>query len=176
MADYKKVSVKTWYLKFSKSIPEMPKNMEVKRWVNPPVQEYLSVYNEVGAAWGWTGRQMMSTDKLKQVLSSANNEIWRCFVGENLIGFFELDRTVKSKSEIVYIGLFPEFIGKGYGKDFFNCAINIASNQNRDEVWLHTCKFDHENALSMYLKAGFEVFEETMESGYYSVDFLNRVK
>ncbi len=174
MKDYKKVAVKTWYLKFDKTIPGRSAKLKVELWENPSVNEYLEIYNVVGKEWGWAGKLLMPKENLKKILSDERNEVWKCYSKNELIGFFEINRSEKSKAEIVYLGLLPEFIGKGFGKDFLNCAINIASGKNKDGVWLHTCEFDHKKALNTYLKAGFKVEKETIEHEYYPVEFLKK--
>jgi len=80
---------------------------------------------------------------------------------------------VHGKAEIVYFGLLPEMVGKGHGKLFLDAAIATSSGNNGDQVWLHTCEYDHAKALEIYQKAGFVIEKETIEQEYYPVDFLS---
>lgn len=106
-------------------------------------------------------------------LNAVDNEIWLFQPGETIIGFFEIDFSVAGKAEIVYLGLIPSEIGKGYGRELLNRAITVAGRRG-DTVWLHTCEFDHPNALNIYIKSGFKIMDEQTEEEYYPVDFLKK--
>ena len=174
MKEYRKIKAKTWYLTYEGLIPPKSTNIDVFQWKKPSVNDYLSIYKMVGNEWGWSGRLIVPEDELEKLLSSDSTEIYNCYQKGHLIGFFEIDRSEKCQAEIVYLGLLPEFIGKGFGKDFLSCAIYVASNQNKNKVWLHTCEYDHGNALSAYLGAGFVINKQTFEEEYYSVEFLKK--
>jgi ribosomal protein S18 acetylase RimI-like enzyme len=173
-SDYIKVSVKTWHLLFNGEIDDIDNKFNVERWNNPPVDEYLSLYKKVGDRWGWTGRLLLSYDELHNKLNDHSNEVWLFKSNNSLLGFFEIDRSVKGKAEIVYLGLLPEMIGKGFGKTFLNAAIVTALGENRDQVWLHTCEYDNPNALNIYMKAGFFIESESMKFEYYPYEFINK--
>ena len=168
---YKLTSVHTWNLIYDGNTPEIDARVELINWENPDINEYLKIYKIIGDDWGWTGRLLLSKPELKEILNSQKNEIWLFKIKGELKGYFEINRSVKGKAEIVYLGLLPDEIGKGYGKTLLKAAILCACKYN-DKVWLHTCEFDHPNALSVYLKAGFIVESETMEEEYYPLDFI----
>lgn len=170
---YKKVKVKTWYLRFN---GEKPVNIDTCRfhhWLDPDSERYLRLYKAVGDKWGWTGRLLLSEKELNEKLHSTENEIWLFQPKETAIGFFEIDFSEEGKAEIVYLGLIPGEVGKGYGKEFLNTAIAVAGRKG-DEVWLHTCEFDHPKVLNTYLKAGFEIVQEKIDEESYSSDFLKK--
>jgi GNAT superfamily N-acetyltransferase len=93
----------------------------------------------------------------------------------------ELDRRVPGETEFVYFGLKPEFIGRGLGSFLLRWAIHHAWTTRPDgdpenaeathRVWLHTCDYDHPSALEMYLRAGFEVFEQEIGSELYPAGY-----
>lgn len=168
---FKKVRVRTWHLKFNKDFKELNSHAKIECWDKPNADEYLELYSAVGKEWGWSGRLLMTKDELVQLLQSSKSEIWLMKDGEQIQGFFELDLSESNSVEIVYLGLIPEFIGKGLGKKLLNAAITKASKKGAN-VWLHTCEFDHENALAVYQKAGFEINSEHVDKEYYPVDFL----
>lgn len=171
--EFQLVKVKTWYLKFNGQIPALPDNAEVRHWTDIDYQEYLKLYTSVGKEWGWTGRLLKPLDELKAILNSDANEVWLFEVGGKLKGFFEIDYSSSKKVEIVYLGLLPDEIGKGLGKSLLNSAINIAAHNN-NAVWLHTCEYDHPNALSTYLKAGFSIKSQSIDEEFYPIDFLEK--
>jgi len=170
--DFQLMAVKTWHLLFMGSIPALANEYSVERWNNPEKEAYLSLYQKVGEPWGWTGRLLISPEALQQKLNSLVNEVWLFSLKNELLGFFEIDRLVTGRAEIVYFGLLPEMVGKGHGKPFLDAAIATASGYNCDQVWLHTCEYDHPNALEIYQKAGFVIEKETLEQEYYSIDFI----
>jgi GNAT superfamily N-acetyltransferase len=172
---YKKIKVKTWHLFFERQLPSVSNLCELIHWKNPKSIEYLALYKLVGSKWGWCGRLLLSSEELEDKLNSTFNQVW-LFKSEGFLrGFFEIDRSKKGVAEIVYLGLLPEEIGRGYGKTFLDAAITTASGPTRDRVWLHTCEYDHPKALEMYLKAGFVITKETVEKEYYPTDFIANV-
>lgn len=166
-AGYKQIPVKTWYLKFEGSLPDISGNNSLcpEYWEKPEAGEYLELYKEVGSAWGWTGRLLKSVEELERILNSAENEVWLLNVGDETAGFFELVRSA-DESELVYLGLKPDWIGKGLGQKLIQSAVAIAG-KNGEKVWLHTCERDHESALRAYLKAGFVIEKEIISLEYY---------
>ena len=169
------IKVKTYNLIYDGILPQLDASFEIINWEKPKIDDYLEIYKSVGAQWGWTGRLLLPETELERVLNTPTNEIY-LFKAEGVLkGFFEIDRSQKGKAEIVYLGLLPNEIGKGYGKAFLKAAIYYAG-KNNDKIWLHTCEFDHPNALSMYVKTGFVIETETIEEEYYQSDFLAKFK
>jgi len=168
ISGYKKIPVKTWFLTYAGELPEVglfEGLVSIKRWENPPAEEYLEIYKAVGGVWGWTGRLLKSHDELTEILQSENNEVWLFQVKNEVAGFFEMVRLEK-ETELVYLGLKPEWIGKGLGQKLIQASVSMAG-QNGNKVWLHTCEHDHPKALQSYLKAGFKIEKELISMEYY---------
>lgn len=165
---YTKIPVKTWYLTYCEAMPELAllsDSIVVKRWEKPSAPEYLEIYNEVGSIWGWTGRLLITIEELTRILNSENNEVWLFQVENVVVGFFELARA-EDETEIVYLGLKPEWIGKGLGQRLIQASVAVAGKSG-EKVWLHTCERDHSSALQSYLKAGFKIEKELVLQEYY---------
>ena len=165
---YRKIPVKTWVLTYEGELFKpsfLCGPIMVTRWENPPVEGYLEIYKEVGSVWGWTGRLLKTTEELTKILNFANNEVWLFHVEGEVAGFFELMRS-EYETEIVYLGLKPEWIGKGLGQKLIQASVSVAG-QNGEKVWLHTCERDHSSALQAYLKAGFKIEKELISMEYY---------
>ena len=165
---YKLIPVKTWFLTFDGNFPDVPSADElisINLWKNPPAEEYLKIYKAVGEKWGWTGRLLKSHEELSQILNAENNEVWLFQVENETAGFFELVRA-EAETELVYLGLKPEWIGKGLGQKLIQASVYVAG-QNGEKVWLHTCERDHESALMAYQKAGFKIEKELISLEYY---------
>jgi len=168
LSGYKKIPVRTWFLTYAGELPKansLENSISFKRWENPSVEEYLEIYEEVGRKWGWTGRLLKSTEELTEILQSENYEVWLFKVENKVAGFFELLRS-ESDTEIVYLGLKPEWIGKGLGRKLIQASVYVAG-QNGEKVWLHTCERDHASALQAYQKLGFRIEEEITLMEYY---------
>ena len=74
-------------------------------------------------------------------------------------GYAELDRRAGKEVEIAYLGLVPEYIGRGLGPILLDRALERAWSCTPRRVWLHTCSLDHPKALAVYQRAGFEVYD-----------------
>lgn len=164
---YKQIPVKTWFLTFEGTLPDISsfESIRLELWKSPDYSEYLELYNEVGSSWGWTGRLLKSKEELAGILNSQNNEVWLFKVKNEVAGFFELVRSEKD-TEIVYLGLKPDWIGKGFGQKLIESAIAKAGRKG-EKVWLHTCERDHTSALPIYKKVGFKIEKEIVSMEYY---------
>jgi len=168
LSGYKKIPVKTWFLTYTGVLPvvSLPKSsLCIKQWENPPTEEYLKIYKTVGSVWGWTGRLLKSHEELTEILQSKNNEVWLFQAENEVVGFFELVRS-ENETELVYLGLKPDWIGKGFGQNLIQASVDVAG-QNGEKVWLHTCERDHPKALQSYLNAGFKIEKELISMEYY---------
>ena len=179
MQKYTKVPVKTTYMEM-KTKPEII--IPERKWVSltlftePKISLYKEVYNRVGNDWGWAGRLIISDEELKKIIHHPDNLFYCLFNKDELVGFFELRKQSPDNVEIVYLGLVPEYIGKGFGKLLLNLSIITAWETNPKRIWLHTCEYDHKNALKVYEKAGFKKYKEAVENEYYSPEFLKKLE
>lgn len=164
---YKEVPVRTWFLIYEGILPDFSsvEPARLEHWKNPDAGEYLELYREVGDAWGWTCRLLKTRAELEAILNSPGNEVWLFKVKNEVAGFFEITRQ-ENETEIVYLGLKPNWIGKRLGQKLINAAIAKAG-QNGEKVWLHTCERDHASALAAYQKAGFRIEKEIISMEYY---------
>ena len=64
-------------------------------------------------------------------------------------GYFELNKH-KKEVEIAYFGLLPQFIGKRLGGGFLSTAIIKSWDLKINRIWVHTCNYDHPNALMIH--------------------------
>lgn len=134
--------------------------VEIVRAERPTTAFYRFLYQAVGQAWNWVDRQLMSDEDLGKIIRDDLVEIYVLYVGGTPAGYAELDRRVEGEVELAYFGIVPEFAGRGLGRYLLDWAIHRAWSYDPQRFWLHTCELDHQAALPMYLKAGFEVFGE----------------
>lgn len=169
MENFIKIPVRTWFLEFpnDKIITKPQKGVRVEEWKMPEVQDYLGMYKNVGEEYGWSNRLLMEKNQLVSLLEKNSVSIFLYYIDGVNAGYFEIDFSTSQKAEIAYLGLLPEYIGKGFGKSIMHEAIRKASNNGENLVWLHTCEFDHEKALDTYLKTGFKITKEVLQDEYY---------
>ena len=120
-------------------------------------------YAAVGNDWWWYSRDEWTRE---QWLTHANRTDLRTWIGTvqgTPIGYFELVSGAKNETEILFFGLLPTFIGRGFGPEFLRAATESAWRGNPSRIWLHTCDLDHPRALANYQAAGFRIFKTTEE-------------
>ncbi|MEH0157927.1 GNAT family N-acetyltransferase [Limibacter armeniacum] len=175
-----KIPVKTTYLEMHTRpqhiVTATPENVNIEEWNYPTASEYLEIYRKVGSPWGWTGRLLLSETELNAELKSAHNKIFRIFHQNHFAGFIEFSQWDTSEPEILYFGLLQAFTGKGIGGFFLKWGIMKAWNNPITKLWLHTCEYDHPNALNVYQKVGFEIKEVQTSYEYYDDAFLEEWK
>jgi len=175
---YKLVPVLTTYLEMRQrpgaEPVASPSGCAIERWQRPEPLEYLELFSAVGSAWGWSGRLIMAEEELKTLIRAGTTEVFRLRCQGETAGFIELDRGIPGQAEIAYFGLLPGFIGRGLGKYFLDWSVRRAWEGKTERVWLHTCEFDHPQALATYLKAGFSRCGERVETQAYPEEFLRK--
>jgi GNAT superfamily N-acetyltransferase len=79
------------------------------------------------------------------------------------IGLLELDFRAVGECELSFFGLVPEAVGTGLGRFLMNEALARAWDQPISRFWVHTCSFDHPNALAFYQRSGFRPYQVMVE-------------
>jgi GNAT superfamily N-acetyltransferase len=137
------------------------------------VSFYRYLYETVGTPWLWYERRLMADAALAAQIQKPTTEIFVLYVGGAPAGYFELDTTSATDTELCYFGLIPEFIGRRLGPFMLQAAIEQAWSRPIRRLWVHTRMFDHPRALGYYQRAGFVVyarqplrFEDPRVSGF----------
>jgi GNAT superfamily N-acetyltransferase len=126
-----------------------------------PADEYRKYYYGVGEKHFWLDRMVMPDNELFEKINANNVDIFLFYVNKEIAGYIEFVKEEKY-AEILYFGLLPAYIGKGYGKYFLQWVIAKAWSYKPEWIQLNTCTLDHPNALGTYKKAGFtETRKET---------------
>tara|TARA_E500000318_G_scaffold90499_1_gene88435 strand:- start:43 stop:729 length:687 start_codon:yes stop_codon:yes gene_type:complete len=140
-----------------------PGKVAIVRAENPTLSFYRYLYNTVGEPWLWWQRRLMSDDELAPILAAPETHVFVLYVAGVPAGFAELELSDLEKDGVIdlhYMGLLPEFIGKGFGKYLLNWAIDTAWSLKPTRVTVNTCTLDHPSALGAYQKAGFVVYDQ----------------
>lgn len=125
-----------------------------------PPAVYRELYREVGERWHWRDRLAWSDERLAEHLRREAVSVFVAHVGEEMAGYFELERHDDDSVEVAYFGLRPAFFGRGLGGELLTRAVQEAWRLRAARVWLHTCSLDSPRALPNYLARGFQPFRE----------------
>ncbi|MDP6604038.1 MAG: GNAT family N-acetyltransferase [Rhodospirillales bacterium] len=141
----------------SAPLPPVPlvSRLALMRAERPGIPFYRFLYNTVGDAWLWYERRLMDDEALGAVIHDDGVEIYVLYVGGVPAGYGEIDRRREPEIEIAYLGLMPDFIGRGLGRYLMRWTVDQAWTYGPERVWAHTCTLDHPRALSMYQRTGF---------------------
>ncbi len=143
--------------------PQPPlEGVEIIRAERPTIRYYRFLYDAVGKDWHWLERYMLSDEELSRIVHDELVDIYVLYVKGSPAGFGEVDRRRDDAIQLMYFGLMPEFFGKGLGRYFLHWIIDKAWSHCPKRLWLHTCDLDHKAALPLYLKAGFEIYDERL--------------
>ena len=141
--------------------PPRPRGkLALLRVEDPDVDFYRFIYGRVGAPWLWYERRLLDDETLAQVIGDPAVEIYVLYVGGALTGFSELDWRRHPEVELAYLGLIPDFIGRGLGRTLLRWTIDEAWTRHPERLWLHTCTLDHPDALRIYQRAGFVPYRQ----------------
>ncbi|MGI9437600.1 MAG: GNAT family N-acetyltransferase [Geminicoccaceae bacterium] len=136
-----------------------PPGVEVRRALRPTGSFFRYLSDTIGAEWTWTARRLMSDAELVDIIRAPMVELNILWIDGVPAGLAEIDRRASPDLELSYFGLIPDFVGKGLGGFFLNWAIDHAWTAGPRRLWVHTCDLDHPNALPVYRRAGFQVYD-----------------
>ena len=139
--------------------PEWAEPTTVLHAERPTISFYRYLYDTVGADWDWFERRRLSDEALAAIIHDDAVEVFVLYVRGVPAGYVELDRRVEHELEVAYFGLVPDYVGRGFGPCLLGWALERAWSYGPRRVWLHTCSLDHPKALSVYRRAGFEVYD-----------------
>lgn len=118
------------------------------------------LYQFVGENWHWHEKRSWSDQQWLDYAENKNLRTWIAYNSGSIAGYYELQLQPEATVELMYFGLGPASIGKGFGGALLSHAIGSAWGwDNPERVWVHTCSLDHEHALSNYQARGFEIFK-----------------
>ncbi len=146
------------------STPVPAGKLAIFRAEQPTVSFYRYMYDTVGEPWTWTDRRRLTDDELTGIIHDPDVAIYILYVAGVPAGFAELDGRIEGAVELSYVGLMPEFVGRGLGGYLLDWAVSAAWLMEPKRVWLHTCSLDHPSALPMYQRAGFVPYDQRIET------------
>ena len=119
-------------------------------------------YKNVGKKHRWTDRLIWSDSDWIKYCSDQKVKTYILKVKNDLAGYFELIFHIDLKEiEIAYFGLLEEYHHKKLGGYLLSNAIKKSFEQKDiRRVWVHTCTYDHTNALKNYLARGMKIYKK----------------
>ena len=137
--------------------------LTLQRLTQPDLAWYRALFRRVGENWIWFSRLMMEDAALAAIIHDPQLEVYVLKADAEEAGLLELDFRHPEECEIGYFGLAPSFVGKGAGRWLMNRAIARAWVRPIRRLWVHTCTFDSQDALSFYVRSGFRPFRQQIE-------------
>ncbi|MDC3206074.1 GNAT family N-acetyltransferase [Candidatus Pelagibacter sp.] len=117
-------------------------------------------YKNIGNKHKWVDRLIWTEEQWIDYVSSKNVKTYVLKFKEDLVGFFELiHHQEKKEVEIAYLGILEEYHNKKLGSYLLSEAIEVSFKNKINRVWVHTCTFDHKNALNNYITRGMKIFK-----------------
>lgn len=126
----------------------------------PTTSFYRYLYDTVGAPWLWYERRLLDDRALAAIVQDKRVQVRVLYLHGVPTGYAELDGRRRGEVELAYLGLLPEFFGRGLGSYLIDHALRQAWRARPRRVWVHTCNFDHPRALLLYQRAGFVPYKQ----------------
>jgi len=118
-------------------------------------------YKQIGQNHRWTDRLSWNENMWVNYVSDQSVNTFVLMHNKNLAGYFERIYNKQSNEfEIAYFGILHEYRNKKFGAYLLSKAIELSFKDGAKRVWVHTCTFDHKNAIKNYLSRGMKIFKE----------------
>ena len=118
-------------------------------------------YKQIGQNHRWTDRLSWNDNMWVNYVSDQSVNTFVLMYNKNLAGYFERIYNKQSNEfEIAYFGILHEYRNKKFGAYLLSKAIELSFKDGAKRVWVHTCTFDHKNAIKNYLSRGMKIFKE----------------
>ena len=158
------MEVTTIYLEMTAPSELRPRRSEDPRFtireaVVPQWRVNRFLYALVGEQWDWVDKRGWSDQQWQDYVSSGSLRTFLAFLEGNIAGYYELSRDESGSVEIAYLGLAPQFIGRGLGAALLTDALEKAWTWDAQRVWVHTCTLDHPAAVRNYEGRGMRVYD-----------------
>lgn len=138
--------------------PPPAPSVRVERMARCPTSFFRYLYAEVGRPWHWHDRLGWQDEQIQARVAAPAVSLYLLSLAGAPAGYFELERHPDGSVEICYLGLLPEFLGRGLGRYLLSEAVAAARSAGAPRIWLHTCELDGPAALPNYLARGFRPF------------------
>ena len=129
----------------------------------PDLAWFRELFRSVGENWIWFSRLAMTDGELAAIIHDPQVEVYVLRSDGTEAGLLELDFRTPNECELSFFGVTQPFIGGGAGRFLMNRALERAWSRPIRRFWVHTCTFDHQDALAFYVRSGFHPFRIQVE-------------
>jgi GNAT superfamily N-acetyltransferase len=126
-------------------------------------QRYARLFRAVGRDIMWFSRLILPEETLAGIIGDDNVHCLALVKDGEDAGLLELDFRSAGTCELSFFGVVPSAVGTGLGRHLMNEALRRAWAQPISRLWVHTCTFDHPNALAFYQRSGFRPYQVMVE-------------
>jgi GNAT superfamily N-acetyltransferase len=141
----------------------LPAGCSLERVDPGDLAAYRALFRKVGEDLMWFSRLIMPDEKLRGILSHKDVESYALHKDGAPVGILELDFKDMPNCELAFFGLAKDAIGSGLGRALMDAAITKAWAWPITRFWVHTCHFDHPNAITFYKRSGFKPYALMVE-------------
>jgi GNAT superfamily N-acetyltransferase len=142
------------------SPPHPSGKLALMRVTEPPIHFYRYLFDAVGRPHKWVSRRYLTDDELRPLIHTETAQIFVLYRDGWIAGYTELDLSEGPNVVIKFFGLVPEAQGLGLGRWFLHETLTLAWDHNPERVRIETCTADSPNALRLYQRMGFEVYDQ----------------
>lgn len=143
-------------------VPEIA-GLSLERLGAADTQRFRELFRAIGQDIMWFSRLVMPEERLAGIIGDPKVHSHALVKDGRDIGILELDFREEGQCELSFFGLVPSEVGSGAGRFLMNAALERAWGQPITRLWVHTCTFDHPNALSFYRRSGFRPYQVMVE-------------
>jgi GNAT superfamily N-acetyltransferase len=123
------------------------------------LEDYLALYQRVGAPLRWDQRLQMPRAELSALLQSNLLHIYVLRdAAQQPLGLCEFDHAALPEIELKNFGLVPRAQGRRLGPWLLAIALHREWQLQPSRIWLHTDSWDHPAAIPVYERAGFRLY------------------
>ena len=126
-------------------------------------ERFRGLFRAIGRDIMWFSRLIMPEEKLAAIIGDPNVQCFALVKDGADIGLLELDFREAGMCELSFFGVVPEAVGTGAGRFLMNEALTRAWARPINRLWVHTCTFDHPNAIAFYQRSGFSPYAVMVE-------------
>lgn len=126
-------------------------------------ERFRRLFRAIGEDIMWFSRLIMPEERLAAIIGEPRVFCHALVKDGQDIGLLELDFREEGQCELSFFGVVPSAVGGGAGRFLMNEAIARAWAEPISRFWVHTCHFDHPNALAFYQRSGFRPYAVMVE-------------
>ena len=143
--------------------PAADTGFTLERMGNADTERFRALFRAIGRDIMWFSRLMLDEAALAGIIGDAKVFCFALVKEGQDIGLLELDFRAEGQCELSFFGVVPSAVGGGAGRYLMNEALTRAWAEPITRMWVHTCNYDHPNALGFYQRSGFRPYEIMVE-------------